>query len=197
MFQSFTEQEGFGRCGHRGGFERHWKHFRGQGPMGPFGFRGGGPMRARMFENGALRLVILQLIAEKPRHGYEIIKAIEEKFAGVYAPSPGVVYPTLTMLEDLGFVTVTAAEGNKKLYTITEQGSAELEKNKAMVDAVFERMEQAGSAFGHRRAPQIVRAVENLRTALRLKTGQGALTEEQIAAIAEALDQAAKNIERS
>jgi DNA-binding PadR family transcriptional regulator len=77
-----------------------------------------------MFEQGDLKYVILQLLSEKPRHGYEIIKALEEKFAGAYAPSAGAVYPTLALLEDLGYATVTLEEGGKKVYTITEAGRA-------------------------------------------------------------------------
>src|ERR1700757_1823367 len=86
------------------------------------GFRGrwGGGMR--MFGAGDLRYVILQLISEKPSHGYEIIKSIEEKLGGAYAPSPGVIYPMLTMLEEMGHATVVT-DGPRKLYTITEEGS--------------------------------------------------------------------------
>ena len=79
---------------------------------------GGG--RERHFDNGELRFVILQLIADKPSYGYEIIKAIEERLSGGYAPSPGVVYPTLTMLEEEGYATVSSTESNKKLYAATE-----------------------------------------------------------------------------
>ena len=176
------------------------KHFRGRhGEFGEqFGTRGFGPgrFRARLFESGDLKFVLLRMIAEKPRHGYEIIKAIEEKLGGVYSPSPGVIYPTLTLLEELGYVTVSS-EGAKKLYTITAEGTAALEENKAAVNALFERMEQAGAAFGRGRAPQIMRAVENFRMALRLKTSQSRLTEEQVRKIAAAIDAAAKAVEES
>jgi DNA-binding PadR family transcriptional regulator len=76
----------------------------------------------RFFAHGDLRLVILRLIAEKPRHGYEIIKEIEERVGGAYSPSPGVIYPTLTLLEEVGYVDVTPGEGARKLHTITEAG---------------------------------------------------------------------------
>ena len=85
--------------------------------------RGGRGDLARFFAHGDLRLVILHLIAEKPRHGYEIIKAIEERVGGAYSPSPGTVYPTLTLLEELGHVTVTPGEGTKRLHTITAGGA--------------------------------------------------------------------------
>src|SRR3974390_3174261 len=128
--------------GHRESREesRGWKWGAGRhrGRFGGFGFGGrhgmGGMdgrdaddlMRARrMLAQGDLRLVALSFIAEAPRHGYEIIKLIEEKTADWYSPSPGIIYPTLTFLEEAGYVTASA-EGAKKLYTITEEGSAYL-----------------------------------------------------------------------
>src|SRR5262245_16277272 len=92
---------------------------------------GGGRRRRRVFDHGDLRFVILQLISDKPRHGYEVIKAIEDRLGGAYSPSPGVVYPTLTLLEELGYVTVSTGDGSKKLNTITPEGSAYLQVNKA------------------------------------------------------------------
>jgi DNA-binding PadR family transcriptional regulator len=100
-----------------------------------------------MFEQGDLKYVILQLLSEKPRHGYEIIKALEEKFAGAYAPSAGAVYPTLALLEDLGYATVNLEEGGKKVYTITDAGRAYLVENKSTVDDVFDRISDFGSNF--------------------------------------------------
>jgi DNA-binding PadR family transcriptional regulator len=158
-------------------------------------FRGGGG--GRMFDQGDLRLVILQLIAEKPRYGYELIKAIEEKLGGAYSPSPGVVYPTLTMLEELGYATVSASEGAKKLYAITAEGKAYLDTNRATVDAIFARIDQINAAQGGGPSPQIVRAMQNLRLALRMRLSQGPLNEEQVRAIAAVLDAAAVEIERS
>src|SRR5215470_1983197 len=121
------------RRGWRGGF--------GPGPgWGRHGFGGGDMMRVgRMLATGDLRLIALALIAEQPRHGYEIIKVLEEKTAGWYSPSPGIVYPTLTYLEETGYVTAQA-EGAKKLYTITERGRTYLEQNRDFVDAVLARL---------------------------------------------------------
>jgi DNA-binding PadR family transcriptional regulator len=163
----------------------------------PFGGWAGRPFGGRVFDSGELRYVILQLIAEKPRHGYELMKAIEDRLSGAYSPSPGLIYPTLTLLEEMGYATVNTSEGNKKLYTITAEGRAKLEENKARVDEVFARMDKAGAEFGRGRAPQIMRAIENFRYALRLKTSQGALTPEQVQKIADAIDAAAKLIEQS
>jgi DNA-binding PadR family transcriptional regulator len=173
--------------GHFGGERRH-RH----GDM-HHGRRGSG--RRRFFDHGDLRLVILQLIAEKPRHGYEVIKAIEEKLGGAYSPSPGVVYPTLTLFEELGYVTLTEGEGSKKLYTVTPEGAAHLQTNRGAVDALFARMAEMGAAYGGEPATQIVRAMENLKTALRLKLGHGALTQEQVRAIAAAIDQTVGRVE--
>jgi DNA-binding PadR family transcriptional regulator len=177
------------------------KHFRGRhGLLGDvFGARAeqfGAGFRARFFDNGDLRFVILQLIAEKPRYGYDLIKAIEEMVSGAYTPSPGVVYPTLTLLEELGYTTVSASDGNKKLYAITDEGRAALEQNKATVDALFARMESAGKSHGHHRSPRILRAIQNLKFTLKLKAGRTPLTEEQIQKIAAALDAAAQQIEQ-
>ena len=187
------------RSWHRRGHHCGEKHFRGRHGESERDFGGpfGGRFRGRVFENGDLRFVILKLIAEKPRYGYEIIKAIEERLGGSYAPSPGVVYPTLTLLEELGYVTVTTGDGTKKLHTITGEGTAALEANKASVDALFQRMEQANAVFSRGRAPQIMRAVENFRMSLRMKTSQASLSEEQIREIVEAIDGAARQIERA
>jgi DNA-binding PadR family transcriptional regulator len=144
----------------RGNFEPYgerWeagRHRRGRfGVHGFFGHRGmGGPggmgaddiLRAkRIMAQGDLRLIALALIAEQPRHGYEIIKLFEEKTGDWYSPSPGIVYPTLTYLEEAGHVTASA-EGSKKLYTITDEGRAYLEANRDVVDAVLDRLTALG-----------------------------------------------------
>jgi len=106
--------------------------------MGPDEMRAG-----RMLAQGDLRLIALALIAEEPRHGYEIIKLVEEKTGDWYSPSPGIVYPTLTYLEEAGYVTAST-EGSKKLYTITEAGRADLAEHRHLADAVLERLAAVG-----------------------------------------------------
>lgn len=170
------------RHGGRHGSERH-------------GERGGG-RGGRLFDHGELRFVLLHLIAEKPRHGYEIIKAIEDRAGGTYSPSPGVIYPTLTMLEELGYATLTE-QGGKKLYTLTEAGAAFLQENQRATDAAIARMQDAAAARGDGPAPQIIRAMENLRLALRLRLAGGKLTEVQVRGIAAALDAAAAAVEQA
>ncbi len=144
-----------GHCESYGGKWGAGRHRRGR--FGGFGFGGrhgmGGFgsgrdaedwMRARrMLAQGDLRLVALALIAEAPRHGYEIIKQLEEKTADWYSPSPGIVYPTLTYLEEAGYVTAST-EGSKKLYTITEEGRAYLNANRDIVDAILDRLTVLG-----------------------------------------------------
>jgi DNA-binding PadR family transcriptional regulator len=115
-----------------------------------WGGRRGGPWRGgRMFEQGDLKFVILRLLDEKPRHGYDIIKELEARSGGRYAPSPGTVYPTLTLLEDMGYASVAVEDGGKKVFHITEAGKAYLAENQSTVDDVLERLTELGaSIFG-------------------------------------------------
>jgi len=127
---------------------RHRRRFGGFGFGGRHGMGGGGmnpdDLRAgRMLAQGDLRLVALALIAQAPRHGYEIIKLVEEKTSDWYSPSPGIVYPTLTYLEEAGYVTASA-EGSKKLYTITEEGRAYLKANGDLIKVVLDRLAALG-----------------------------------------------------
>ena len=160
------------------------------------GGRGGHGRRGRVFDQGDLRLVMLALIAEQPRHGYDIIKALEEMTGGEYSPSPGVIYPTLTLLLEQGLADTADAEGGKKLYSATDAGRAALEQDKATVDGIFARLSEI-AARSSAVAPRLLRAMENLRTALRLKLAQGSLTEERLTAIVKLIDDAAAAVERA
>lgn len=159
--------------------------------------RGGRGGLGRFFAHGDLRLVILHLIDAKPSHGYEIIKDIEERVGGAYSPSPGVIYPTLTLLEELGYVTATAGEGGKKLHTITPAGRLYLQANQATLDALTARMAEAARTRGAADAPPIVRGLENVKLALRMRLARGPLDTDQVNAVAAALDMAATAIERT
>ena len=162
--------------GHCAGRHRHGR-FRGfgRGRRGRHGMDGDDMMRAgRMLAHGDLRLIALALIAEQPRHGYEIIKVLEEKTADWYSPSPGIIYPTLTYLEEVGYVTAQA-DGAKKLYSITEEGRAYLAQNRDLADAGLDRLAAIGeraaqmrrdSGRDQRRVPSLVAAaLDNLREA--------------------------------
>src|SRR5271155_3602570 len=132
-------------CGERGE-HRHHGGLRGRrGFIGRFGgFMNGPGMRAaRMIASGDLQLIILALLSEKPRHGYEIIKAVEEHSSGIYTPSPGVVYPALTYLEEVQYA-VSEAGGNKKLYSITEAGQEHLASNRETADQMLEQLSRFG-----------------------------------------------------
>ncbi len=119
---------------------------------------------------------------------------MEEKLSGGYAPSPGVIYPTLTMLEEEG-LTSGSTEGGKKVFTVTDAGHAMLAEHKARLDAINSRVEQAGKVFGRGRSPEIMQAFMSLRGAVKAKATRGGLTKEQIAAIAAAIESAAKTID--
>ena len=133
-----------GRGGGHGGWGRHGGRGGGRG-WGGNAFRVG-----KMLADGDLRIIVLALLAESPRHGYEIIKAIEEKSSGIYSPSPGVVYPTLTYLEEVGYA-VAAPDGNKKVYAITDQGRVHLEENREIADMALDGMEKLGRKLSQAR----------------------------------------------
>ncbi len=170
------------------GFGRHRHNEDGHG------HRGGRGREPRLFEHGDLRLVIVALLAEKPRYGYDIIKALEERVGGGYSPSPGVVYPTLTLLEEMGHAVVSEERAGRKLYALAPEGLAFFEANRAAANAVLARID-AGA--GARRGPPspVIRALENLQTAVRLRLKGQDATPEQIRAIADAIDAAARAVE--
>jgi DNA-binding PadR family transcriptional regulator len=164
--------EGRHGCGERGGrgFEelfaaRGFGGFGGRGPGDPggpggrgFGDDGEGRI-GRFLMQGDLRLLVLALIEKEPRHGYEIIKHIEEMTYGFYAPSPGVIYPTLTYLEEAGYVA-SEADGNKKRYAITEEGRSHLEQNRSFAATILERLSHLAERIrekqqkAHHRGPE-------------------------------------------
>src|SRR5438445_4944685 len=140
-------------------FSHHHPHHPHGHHFGPRGFRHGfgrhrwgddeegrGGRRRRVFDSGGLQLVLLKLIADQSRHGYELIRAIEDLTGGSYVPSPGVVYPTLTLLQDMGRIDETTSAGPRKAFAITADGTAELEAKKPEVEALFARLAQLASA---------------------------------------------------
>ena len=153
---------------------------------------------SRVFDHGDLRWVVLRLLADKPSHGYELIKEIEDRLAGAYSPSPGSVYPTLSLLEDLGHIAPAdaAAAGARKAYAITEEGRAALERHRPEVDVIFGKIDQVAARAGGGVSPRILRALEGVKLALRLRLHRGALTEAQITDAVAALEAAARTIEQ-
>jgi DNA-binding PadR family transcriptional regulator len=149
-----------GDRGHHGG-----QHF----GRGGFGRGGGG---GRIFGPGDLRLVLLASIEQKPRHGYELIKDLEAKFGGGYSPSPGSVYPTLTLMEELGHVRAATSEGTKRLFEITAEGRAYLRENQAALDSALTRMDMAARAVsGEAPPPDLHHAMHTLKAALMFHRG--------------------------
>ena len=149
-----------------------------------------------MFESGELRLVLLKLISEQPRHGYDLIRAIEELTGGRYAPSPGIVYPTLTMLEEMGLVEEAAGEGARKPYQITDAGRVHLEENAEEADELLRRLKALSPAYSPEGASPIWRAMRNLGMAIRHRVQHGEITEETKFELAALIDELAQKIER-
>lgn len=167
--------------------------FRG-GSGGPFGRHRGGPFGgrgSRMFDAGALRIVVLGLIAEEPRHGYDIIKALESRFHGAYSPSPGAIYPMLQMMEEADLVS-SETTGNKRLYTITPEGRAYLEENKADLDRINAQLDEVS---GDMRGVALGEAFHGLRHAFFAKVRSGSLTAEQAEKALDILKAARRDID--
>lgn len=167
------------------------------GFWGTQGRRRGGPFRSgRVFEQGDLKYVILQLLDEKPRHGYEIIKELEERFAGAYSPSPGTVYPTLTMLEDLGYAAARTEENGKKIYEVTAEGRAYLAENKSTVDDIFDRITEFGSSFLGDAMKEVHVAFKKVAVSTYSNASRHPRDTEKLKVIREILERAAKEIEQ-
>ena len=179
---------------HRGrwGFEGFMGDFWGAG--GPRG-RGWRSRAGRVFEQGDLKYVILRLLAQKPRHGYEIIKELEDRFGGAYAPSPGTVYPTLTMLEDLGYARAMPEEGGRKIYEITDEGKKHLEEHSATVDDIFERIARFVEGFFDAPMSDLKSAMANLGRATFIVASRSPNDKSRVERISAILRKAAAEIE--
>lgn len=181
--------EGHGdRHGFGFGFGRGDRHGGGGG--------GGGGRRGRMFDGGELRLVLLALLADQPRHGYDLIREIEERTGGSYAPSPGVVYPTLTMLDELGHIDEVKEEGARKRFAITDAGRQHLAEKQEEVEGLLARLSQLGETQGRSGAGPIKRSMVGLHMALREALASGRGRDDMVHDIAAILDEAARKIER-
>lgn len=178
----------------RGGFGRGrgFEHFMAHFAEGREGGRGGG--RRRLFDGGELRLVLLRLIGDMPRHGYDLIRAIEERTGGVYAPSPGVVYPTLTMLGDMGQIEEQASEGNRKVFAATAEGNAVLTEKADEIAELMARLDALGEARERTDSASVRRAMHNLKAVIihKLADADVEIMQEAVALI----DEAAGKIER-
>ena len=181
---------------------RHGMH-RGGGRGFGHGFGGrhghdddGRGRRQRMFDSGELRLVLLKLIADEPRHGYDLIRRIEELTGGAYAPSPGVIYPTLTFLDDMGLIEAQQSEGAKKLFAITDAGTTELEANKESAERLIARLADIGEERQRTDSASVRRAMGNLKAVLMNRLGERDLKDATLHDIVALIDEAAQKIER-
>jgi len=141
---------GFGGPGGGGGFG-------GPGGFDEFGRGRGGGRLGRLFAGGDLKLLVLSLIEQQPRHGYDVIRHIEEMFDGQYSPSPGAIYPTLMLLEEQGYVSVNAADGGKKLYTITQAGAESLAQQQNALTELTQRLQVIARSLSTQSVPEEVR----------------------------------------
>lgn len=193
-------EEGHHRHGHRDMRRGGRHHFgdrdeRGEGRRGGRGEGRHGERVQRLFEHGDLRRVLLALVAKKPSHGYELIKAIEEASSGLYVPSPGVIYPTLTLLEEQDFLEAVATGNGRKSYQITEAGKVELAQHQEVVDIIFARLAGATRPRGGNLAEGISDAMHRLKRVLRGNMMRGDLSAEQVARVNATLVKAVESIE--
>ncbi len=180
-------------CGPRGMYAI-WGHTRhGFGGRHGYGERGG---RRRVFDSGELRLVLLKLIEEMPRHGYDLIREIEERSNGTYAPSPGVVYPTLTLLQDMGLIDEEKTEGSRKRFAITEAGKVHLTEKTEEVETAFAKLAEMGAQREKTEGAPIRRAMGNLRQVLQHRLTRDDVSAETLHEVAALLDEVSQKIER-
>lgn len=165
------------------------------GPNGPFG-PGGGKRRGRMFGQGELRLVLLHLVSEQPRHGYELIKALGEMTLGAYEPSPGTVYPTLALLEDEGMIEHVPGADSRKPYQVTEDGRRELAEKSGELEALLGRLDDRAGERKPFASPDLFRAAGNLAAVLKNKVREGRFDETTREQVVDMIDELARRIEK-
>ncbi|KLI65082.1 hypothetical protein AAV99_00490 [Aurantiacibacter marinus] len=175
----------FGQGGKRGG---HRSRRRGQG----------GPMqkRERMFGPGELRLVLLAMLAEEPRHGYELIKALEEMTEGAYSPSPGIIYPTLQLLNDEGVIAAQESEDARKLYQATEAGLAELADRADDLEGLWNRLGRKAERARPTASADLFRSLGNLATVITNRASKNGMNSVDKDKVIDLIDELARRIER-
>ncbi|WP_241241769.1 PadR family transcriptional regulator [Sphingobium algorifonticola] len=180
-----------GRSSFGGG--RPGGRFGGRDDGNPMGHRGG---RRRLFDAGELKLILLHLIAESPRHGYDLIRAIEGLSNGAYAPSPGVVYPMLTLLADMEMIVEQPGESARKLFGITDAGITLLEEKRNETLDALGRLDMLAKRAERTDGAPIRRAMDNLKMALHNRLSSDAADADTILNVAALIDEAASKIER-
>jgi len=192
----------FGPGGPRGrGRGKGWNNMTGKKFARAFAqaaFEGAGrhKRRARMFRRGELKLILLHLVAEEPSHGYDLIKKIEELTSGHYAPSPGIVYPALTLMTEMDLVDEETGKDGKKVYSITKDGKAKLKDEEKHIAEVLERLEGVAQMDKAADGASIRRAVHNLKSTIRIRLAEEEKDSDKILDVAAIIDEAAGKIER-
>jgi DNA-binding PadR family transcriptional regulator len=177
--------------------DQHHHHHHGgpghrHGPEGAFG-RG---RRRRLFDSGELRLVLLKLIEEQPRHGYDLIREVEARSGGAYAPSPGVVYPTLTLLLDMGLIEEAGEATARKLFAVSDAGRSHLAEHAEELEGAFARLQAVAAMRERTDAAPVLRAMENLKAAIQNRLSQEGVDKTVILDVADLVDEAARKVER-
>ncbi|MGC4251456.1 MAG: PadR family transcriptional regulator [Sphingobium sp.] len=188
----FAGPGGFGRAFGGGGRGRAFD----DDPFGGDGRGGRGGGRRRLFTNDMLQLILLRLIADSPRHGYDLIREIESLSGEIYAPSPGVVYPTLTLLADMGLIAEQPGESSRKLFAITEAGAAHLSDRQDEAQAVMDRLAHMAKKAERSDGAPIRRAMQNLAMAVRGRLQKEGVEAQTMLDVAALIDEAAHKIER-
>lgn len=193
----FGRRHGGGRFAFPHGFGHGGRHRSDSDPFGEDGGRGGrGGGRRRQFDNETLRLILLKLIADEPRHGYELIRAIEALSGEAYAPSPGVVYPTLTLLSEMDLIAEQPGEGSRKRFAITDAGRALIDDRREALDMALERLAHLAHKARRTDGGPVRRAMHNLRFAVQQRMEKEGADEQTMFDIAALIDEAASKIER-
>ncbi|WP_085849788.1 SIP domain-containing protein [Pacificibacter marinus] len=171
---------------------KHKRHMEDGHQKGSKGHHGGRRAK-RLFDYGELRLLVLAMVLEKPRHGYEIIKTIADRFEGQYTPSPGVMYPTLSWLEDVGYITLSPEDGGRKLSRITPEGESFVTANRAAVNEILTRRMTENMAF-NKGGDVVIAAMDRLKGALRSRLSGPTSDPDDKTEIAAAIDEAVQKI---
>lgn len=153
--------------------------------------------REKILDASDIRLLLLHFLSHNAAHGYELIKAVEELSKGEYSPSPGIIYPNLQLLEEMEYIAVVDAQATRKAYRLEQKGAEQLQQHAAALVTIIERLSTLAILVNNRSLPDVDRAIHNMKTALNVRLSQEAISQQSLFVIIDALDDAAKKIERS
>lgn len=153
--------------------------------------------REKMLDASDIRLLMLHFLSQQPAHGYELIKAVEDLSKGEYTPSPGIIYPNLTLLEEMECIAVVDPLAARKAYCLEAKGREQLSQHRATLATIIQRLSTLAVLVNNRSLPDVERAIHNMKTALNFRLSQEGISQQTLFAIIDALDDAAKKIERS